>query len=294
MKAILPKVMIPLLLAVSVAYLAHAVTPDSAGETASPSGSALLQEAAMSLYQQPSIAARISQRVNVGGHELVGTGAYQQLGSDANRLLKMELKIQVAGQLTSLQQVCDGRFFWVRKDTGASTQLSRIDLRRFRDAIEKHPQSSPANLTAHWMRLGGLPKLVDGLATEFDLGRPQPSELGQMPVWVVEGRWKPEVRRRMLEAAGAGELPEEFPEGVVVVLGRDDLFPYRVQYYRDASSSEGNENGSTRHILLTTELFEVRLGAPIDPFNFIYKPGDQEVVDRTDQLLRQLGIEPPK
>jgi hypothetical protein len=44
--------------------------------------------------------------------------------------------------------------------------------------------------------------------------------------------------------------------------------------------------------MLTMELFDVQFGAALDPLQFQYKAGDQEVADHTDFYLQKFGLAP--
>ena len=83
-------------------------------------------------------------------------------------------------------------------------------------------------------------------------------------------------------------LPQQLPQRVVLTLGHDDLFPYRMEYLRDGRR-EAERSGAASTIA-TLEFFEVRLGGPIPPQRFVYQPGNRTVVDGTEAYLKQLGI----
>ena len=68
------------------------------------------------------------------------------------------------------------------------------------------------------------------------------------------------------------------------MLGRDDLFPYTIEFRRHIAAAE--QGGGAEPIsLMRMQLFEVRTGVPIDSRQFGYKPGGKQVDDRTDQFL---------
>jgi hypothetical protein len=287
---------------------------DVSGATAAaapaPDGQQLMAQAARELIQQPALEAKIRQRIDLFGHQLVGSGSYQQLGDGPEKLLRLELKLQVANQVTSLQQVSDGRFLWIRRDLPEKTTLSRIDLKQVRDAIRTSGQTPALDPGGNWMALGGLPRLLHGLNENFSFAEPpRPNQVGQVPVWVLRGQWKPERLAALLPNQRADilagkpprleELPPRLPDSVVVTLGRDDvlpLFPYRIEYLRQDGAGQGSSAGppgiAATRSLVTMELFEVRRRADLDPRQFDYKPGDQEVADHTELYLKSLGLKP--
>ena len=273
-------------------------------------GESLVGEAARQLLLQPSLEAKIRQRVNLFGQRLVGAGVYRQLMDGQELRLKLELKLQTAGQITSVQQISDGRFLYIRRDWPGRETLSRIDLQRVRKALSESPDRPP-NGALPGLELGGLPKLLQSLENDFQFSDPRPETIGPLPVWVLEGRWKTEKLVRLLPDQRAdilagkpprlAELPAHLPNSVVVVLGRDQsipLFPYRIAYRRQspANGAAGDEVGGGKpessgapRSIVTIELFEVRSRIALDPLQFNYQAGEQEVVNCTDLVLRRLG-----
>jgi len=154
------------------------------------------------------------------------------------------------------------------------------------------------------MAVGGLHHLLLGLHEHFEFGEPQTAQIGNVPVWVLRGRWKPEMLIPFFpdqqESIRAGEpprldlLPDHVPDTVTVVLGRDEfipLFPYRIEYGRRVAPASNRKKGPESHTqesvlrpLLTMELFEVQRSIDLDPRLFIYKLGDQHIEDWTERF----------
>ena len=284
-------------------------------------GQQLVRDALESLLRQPGVEARIRQRVEILNQRLVGAGTYLQLQGPGQPLLcRLELKLQLGNSASSVQQVCDGRFLWTRRDLSGSQVLSRVDLRQIDEALAQSatvqgsggpaPQWNAARLAR-----GGLPALLQSLEDHFDFGPPRADsirfpvasgdsdagpQLEVQPVWIVEGRWKPKRVLQWLpeqrEAIERGEsprlesLPGHLPHRVELVLGRETfipLFPYRIEYQTLVKDSEGDLTGTSTP-MLTMELFEVNARADLQPHFFEYHPGDQAVVDETAQFLQRL------
>jgi hypothetical protein len=286
-----------------------AVTMARAAGTEVP-GQHLIAEASSRLALQPAIAARIRQQANLFGQELVGAGTYQQVLADGRTLIRLELKLQIDDQLTTLQQINDGAVLWLRRDRMNEKRVSYVNLRRVRDAAKQSQSGSGEPVGVESLAIGGLPQLLQGLERNFDFDSAREEMLGSVPVWVTRGKWKKERLARILadqaeKGSGdpmlpAGTLPPQLPDRVTVVLGRDDfvpLFPYRVEYGRtsanptdDASKNgagQGTEDVST---IVRMEFFEVRRQWDIDPSAFRYPYGDQVIEDHTDVYLRRLGL----
>ncbi len=247
-------------------------------------GQQLVAAAARQMVKEPSLEAKVRHRVNVGGHELFGTGIYQQLGEGEEKLLRLELKTQLDDQTVTLQQLCSDRFFWIRKDLPqGGKSLSRISLWQVRDALRRAEEIKPIATGNRWMMLGGLSRLLEEINRAYVFKPPQPGKLGTVPVWVIAGQASPEFCTRM--NIPADQDPPQFPSQVILTLGRDEilpLFPYRVEYLRG--------RGEDLKPLMSMELYEVRRRSDLDPRSFEYNPGDQEVEDVTKACLQRLGL----
>lgn len=277
--------------------------PSDKASAASPAGQGLVSQAAQRLWQQPSLEARLRQKIHLFGQQLVGTGQYLQKQSDGGPLLRLELKVQIGEQLTSMQQVCDGRFLWVRRELPGGATLGRVDLDRIRTAVRKAGQEPLSDSTTNWMALGGLPRLLAGLDENFQFGPARPAELGDRPVWITEGEWKAEKLSEMLpdqkDAIAAGRppdltrLPPHLPTSVLVVLGQHDQIPYRIEYRRTVpgtETGEARESDGTANAVVVLELFDVHLREDLQEQYFAYQPGNQEIADHTDLYLKNMGL----
>jgi hypothetical protein len=278
---------------------AESISPTVANQV---TGQELVSQAAQRLLLLPGIEAKTRQRVNIFGQQLVGSGTYLQLTSGPRLMLRLDLKLQVAARSASLQQISDGDTFWVRRSQGEETTLVRVNLRRLRDAASRiGPSDVPPPFTL-WMALGGLPKLLAALDTHFAFDVPRATTAGQLPVWNLEGRWKPAILANLLpeqrqailagEPADLSKLPPHLPHGVTLILGRDQvipLFPYGISYYRSVAVDGDSDAPADRQAMVTWELFEVRFRPDLNASLFDYRPNDSQQVDeRTDEYVSRL------
>jgi hypothetical protein len=281
-----------------VQYLSEAKEEGEEEEAESRDGAAMMGLAVATMDQHLSVTARIRQTVRLFEQELVGSGTYLQQGQGDQKLLKMELRMQVGEQVASLQQISDGQFLWVRRELPGEQgdQLGRVHLRRIREAMHDKPQVATTDV----MALGGVSRLLSALRTSFEFEKPELTQIDDTPVWMVDGRWNKKMLARLLpnqkEAILAGEspqlndLPAHVPDSVRIMLGRDDLFPYRVEFARRPDGANGYQSG---WVIVRMEMFEVAFGTAIDPLQFTYKPDERAVRDLTDQYLIKLGLEKP-
>ncbi len=289
-------------IAVLTAGAAGALAQPSAESTpAPPAGQDLVSQAARRLGQQPSVEASLRQKINLFGQQLVGTGQYLQKQSDSGPLLRLELKVQIGEQLTSMLQVRDGRFLWIRRELPGGATLGRVDLNRIRAAIRQTGREPLSDSTTNWMALGGLPRLLGGLDENFQFGPARAAHLGDKPVWIADGRWKTEKLSEMLpdqkDSIAAGRPPDltrlspQLPTSVRVVLGQRDLIPYQIEYRRPApgagAATQSNNPGSPVVVL---ELFDVHQRQNLQQQHFAYHPGNQQIADHTDLFLQNMGL----
>lgn len=290
-----------------------------AGQGTTTDGNSLLAAAARRVQAEPSVQAQIRYRIDAHGQNLLGNGLYLQLGDGPEKLLRFDLKLQVGQRTATLQQISGQQYYWIRRDLPpASHKVSRVNLRSIRQAIAKQhagedrdadlngiPLNSPADDA--WLLLGGLPALLEGLARNFEFGAARAGEIdlpatvssgpARLPVWAVSGVWKKD-RWDALHAASTKNkklTPPELPVRVDLVLGRSErsfnLFPYRVFYYAGKSQGRAGEGGAANLTpMVSMELFNVQPAAELDPRDFDYNPGEQEVEDLTQAYLVKLGL----
>ena len=92
----------------------------------------LLGSAVTGLESCNSISAKIVHEVYMYDKHLVGSGFYLGQSKGPDYLMRMELRIQLGDQTSSLVQVCDGHFLWTRRKLPDSDKLTRIDVTRAR------------------------------------------------------------------------------------------------------------------------------------------------------------------
>lgn len=252
-------------------------------------GETLVDQAVQQIAASKGLETRIRMQVRLFGHQLVGSGSYRQAAAGSDRLVRLELKLQLVSGTSSFQQIRDRRFLWTRSEFPDRTQLTRVDLRRVEAQLgaEWEKVTDADGAAASWIAMGGLPALLSSLNQnfQFETARPEVVGAGSLPVWTVEGRLRGGGgSATATENASTSDTPEPIPQRVRLVLGRGEplpLFPYRVEFLRET------EKGPTS--ILTLEFFEVRRVSRLDPAVFEYEPGDQPVEDETDAFLNRLS-----
>ena len=273
--------------------------PVAASRETKESAEQLMERAVAALSQHRSFSARLRHQVHLFDQTLVGKGSYHQLGKS----LRVEMTIKASGQGATSQRahVCDGRYLWMFEDIAGRTRLSRVDLRRVRQAIESAEKEGirPKRPLDMMIASGGFGRLLGDLEQQFEMYAVRADQLNNEPVWVLDGRWR---RKRLAEllpkqadeiragnAARLDELPRHLPHEVRITLSRDALLlPYRIEFARIRRDLDSNT--SERTAIVAMEIYEIKLNEALDPQLFDYKPGSVEIIDRTDKYLRQRGL----
>jgi hypothetical protein len=148
----------------------------------------------------------------------------------------------------------------------------------------------------------GLVKLLRSLRDVFIFDTVQAGHLDQIPVWRIEGAWRPEwlvqlvpdqknlvEQKRPIDPA---RFAPQQPDRVALYLGQDDLFPYRMECFRSSPAKEvaSVSSDAGRTVLIYLQLAEVEINAPLDPAHFNYNPGDIKFPDGTDGFLRARNL----
>lgn len=284
-------------------------TVDSADEAGR--AERIVSAALAGLARQPSISARVRQRVRIGGYSMAGGGRYVQSGLGERQRFRFESTLTTdtpaeegsprAFFTVEFVEVCDGTYCWTFRQHGENpAELYRVDVGRVRQRVEsltgKRPSEEPA-MTPH---LGGVQRIFFWLREWFEFDRVQSSQIDGVPIWLVEGRWNktrlgqllPEQAERIAAEGGlpASALPEGLPWRVRLSIGKRHLFPFRIEHL----AIPGERPVETEQIepIAVLELYDVRLGDSVDATAFVYDPADGEMVDTTDTHLTLVG--PPR
>ncbi len=268
--------------------------PAKPAAPALPAPAVLLDASAAQMLHRRSISVQLRQQVELLGHRMVGSGTYIEQQAPAARMSRLELRIQLGEQTTSLVQVCDGQSLWTHRRLFDDGKLERVDLHRVHAALRQAGRSEEEVALVNYQRLCGLGKLLGGFRQSFQFDAPQPGIWGteELPVWRLVGRWSPQRLAELLPGHAAAlaenqeidpaDLPAQMPDQVVLLLGQADLFPYRIEYRRT--------QGSRGRFQVTMDLYDPVFDAPIAPRRFAYARGNTAEIDATPGVLRSLGL----
>lgn len=291
-----------------------------------PPGPRLLVRSKHALANRASLFAKLRHQVSLDGRQYIGVGSYWQQGTGQE--LQVYWELQFAGPEASLLQVTNDRFFWLDRKLPTGRTVTRIDLRALRaeQRAWRGPDDDGATTLAATFddsalvfgaQQGGLPGLLASLLDQFQFLPPQAMRLSITPplsndprelaVFAVVGHWKPEKLAQLLGEASREsrvesqepeikrEIPERFPQEVLLLVGQSDLLPYRVEYRRRETPAPA---GNTEQIvayqlsaapLVVLELAEIAIDPPIAAGQFDYAPPSSvEWSDQTAILIQRL------
>lgn len=260
----------------------------------------LLDRAVATLEGRPSIAAKIRQSVDLFGKRLVGAGEYLEQRAGSNRMFRLELRVQIGDEPRTMLQVCDGRYYWRCESYRGKGTAERVDLARAAQ-MRDGENSLELGRMGPWSGVGGLPKLVRNLRNWFRFVAVHQTTLpDRTPVICLRGEWKPDRLAAIVPslkaslASGAPvdfeKLPEQLPHVVLVYLGQDDLFPFRIEYRRRLLQPSHRPDGQSEVPIVTVDLFEVSFRVPVNPSRFAFSPGNLEYSDQTERFAERLGL----
>jgi hypothetical protein len=264
------------------------------------SGDALLRRVITAIDSVPSIAAKVRYRVDLKGESTVGAGVYMQQGRGPERMMVYDLSLPTGETTSRVRHIADRSTLWIVEELVGANNYGRVDLARLRRARPKSQAGVPSD---GWLALGGLPKLISGLDRAFQFGPVTEGKLDEVRVWTLRGEWERDRLMNLLpnqkDAIAAGQpfgrsqLSPQLPDTVIVHVGCDDFFPYRIEYWRSPEAQKKSDDEEpVEKLLVVMELYEVRLGGPIDADQFAFQPPPEiKPADRTVEYLDKLGLE---
>ena len=291
--------------------LAHNIHIDDSGDRQ-------LLLAISNLETHSSVTARIRQQAAIGDYPHNASGTYKQLGTGTRRNVRWLLNSQRNGVPCTVLQISDGRFLWTVRNLASGQYIDNVDLWQLRRksstlaqqvAVPAAGEASSSPISIHAAaNFGGLPMLLESLRENFEFTAPRKFRMpdGSEVIGLV-GRWQPEAlaatllpRPRKQEeetetteevritAAGLREsldhflqhhsLPERVPHHILLLLGREDLFPRVIEYrnQRDPLADPGLAESElfqfSARPLAKLEFYDIAFDAQVDSRDFLYTP----------------------
>src|SRR5689334_3652575 len=138
------------------------------------SGAGVIEQSARKLFELPGLAAEFHYKLQAYDQTLAGSGRYLQAGEGPEKLFRLELTTQLEGYKAAQQTIGGKDYLWIRRDFGPEQRsLSRVDLRRVRQAIEESGPPLSLDPSPTWLGIVSLPKMLGSLThwMEFEPAR---------------------------------------------------------------------------------------------------------------------------
>lgn len=289
--------------AACIALVLAADVRSQEGQAPTASGDQFLAEVLSTLQRRPSVAARLRHQARLHDEALVGSGKYWQRGVGNQRVARWEMQMQVANQAASYVQVFDGNHLWTDRTLASGRTVRRLDVGRLQSRLRTLSLNTGLpQAKAEWDPLiaaatgqGGLVELVADLLRRYTFAPPRAVQLNGLAVYALVGQWRrSELEKlwpQLASAEDASSWPRQLPHHVLVLVGKNNLFPYVIEHRRAAdaglaASAPGDR--PARDPLLRYELYEVQFAAAMDDSLFEFKPGDVQWSDETTLVLERL------
>jgi hypothetical protein len=279
-----------------------ALLASALAEARPPSADDMLRAGVRSLRSLDGLEAAVKLDIELLGQNLSGAGTYVQEGQGTPKA-RWDLEFQQLPDSLRMVQLFDGRFHYLYREQGTERSLTYIDQDRIPGLADSRTAFLPGPTS--WFGTGGLPVLLEQLASSFDLKvistSSRISRTGrQMELSVVAGTWKPEALQQLLREQVNREqispeirwedMPLQVPRSVEVVLGSDDYlenFPYQITLrFADAARPGNTPGGGT----IAWKLHHVTRRASFSPQAFTISTDDVVPVDLTADYLARLEM----
>lgn len=246
------------------------------------------------LGRADSLSARVRQLARVGDVVLKGGGRYLQSGTGDEQRFRFESKLTADTEEFDVLEVNDGLYYWSYRKLGLQPpRLTRIDTRRVRERLGTLGIPEQATAAPY---LGGVQRSLALVREWFRFDAVSSGMIDDVPIWIIEGQWDRERLAALLPdkadaikgPAGitAGDLPEGMPWSVRLSIGKRELFPFRIEWL--AVTGRRPVAATTPEVVAVLELYEVRVGEPVDATAFVYKPATEGLMDVSENYVNAL------
>jgi hypothetical protein len=263
---------------------AAAGTAKTATAQANPAA-ATLRKAMAQLAQRATIRATIVERVYLTDPALRVDGQFVSSGGK----FRLEYQVKLPGGVQgSLLEVCDTQRLWSVMTLPGSLKVTRRDVQQILSALATAP-TRPLGSPSAELALGGLSGLLAGLNRSLQWDAMTEESFEGRNQFVLQGKWRPELLKRLGTNPEKPELPGHLPEATRVYLDAETLFPTRLIYLRKPPERKFLQP------LAELRFLNVTIDGPVSDSEFDYTPPENvEPEDTTRQFLEQLlPPEPP-
>lgn len=267
---------------------------------AAQSGDVFMAEVLAAMERRSNVTAKLRCQTRLSNETLIGAGNFWQLGAGPQRMTRWEMQTQLDDKAASCVQVFDGRYLWTDRHFPSGRQVHRLDVGNLKARLRSN--TAVTATTSGWEDLvnsaefrGGLSQILADLLRRYQFDSPRPTEVRGFALQALIGHWRPEQFAELCSIQGADQpWPAQLPHHVLVMIGRNNLFPYIIEFRRAADADMASNLSGMKPVsdpLTRYEVFEVRFADAIDSTVFQFKPGDVDWSDETslvyDRVIKQ-------
>lgn len=250
---------------------------------------AMFRSARLAYNGQMVVAASMREETMVYDRHFIGVGEYMEKIDNAKRYLRMEMNYSCDNVRHSVQYIADGAkdLFWISKNIGSSKELYHVN------GFKVNAQTANPDLVASIdgipitpVSLAGIPFILFQIEKNYTFTSCSVVQDSQTnsPYYVVVGEWKPEqfpLRNFVSDnVIKWRSVPPEIPDTVKVYFGVNDLFPYRIYYYRNVKGKQT--------LISKLNFYDVSFDVRLNIKQFGFSPSDSIMsVDITDRYLKK-------
>ncbi|MGL6225768.1 MAG: hypothetical protein ACRC10_03970 [Thermoguttaceae bacterium] len=283
------------------------------GDTKQQLSEDLMQVVLQRLATLQTVDANMRLKVALFGNEYRGSGIYlekrdQDDETSSNdqllrRLFLLELKFQSnsaaqpGNDSNTLKIVCDGVYVWKYSSTEG---LYRVEINQLLEAIAQSDRKTEFENPGDMGKMPGLGGLEGTLRSmkgmyAFSRGTVESTQLGSQAfgVWKITAPMKEDILKRMMQSLGVKEatpqtVQVQIPTAVALYVGKDDFFPYRIDYFQGPY-----DEIDWNRPYIQQELFNVALNSGgISNSRFQYTSGESIILEEkgTEKYIQKLGL----
>ena len=294
--------------------------PPESDERSQPQAVHLLKQVIDKIANGPAFDAKIRERVDASGREVVGVGTYEQAGEGSGRF-NLQITMHDGDGKHTLQQISDGRLAWTRTEIAKEITLTRVNLGPLKDLAQDTMvrnmlfpyDKDHAEVSPH-LCVGGLTELLDSIHRDYVL-KLSGGTIHDKQVLIISGEIRQARRQEILQQSGRSDWPELCPTRVrlAIACGSDpetnfgDRLPVLIEFWSDPVPGEGGElsdspsakrrlrnemNAGRRHLISWIELYSIQpiAAPPIGRFEFHHEDPNVNFVDETERYLQRHDV----
>ena len=250
----------------------------------------LFRDSRLAYNEQIAVAASIREETLVHNRHIIGLGNYLEKIDNGKRYLRMEINYSCDNVRQSVQYISDASkdTFWISKNLESRNELKRVDAFKL-NAQTANPElvASIDGIPITPISLAGIPYILFQIEKYYKFTSCSMIRDAQTNehFYVITGTWKPE--RFPIQDSVSDNVVKwdsvslEVPDTIKIYLGVNDLFPYKIYYYRNVKDTPT----LISRLIFYDVSFDVRLNTK--QFGFSPSSDNNKPIDITNRYVKK-------